>query len=189
MNGRKIEIGINHKFLKKNDSPKSKNEYFSKILNKKDFKPNKSIIKKFDFYLNEKKSPSKANIFDDKMIKNNIIKKTPKKINVKKRQNNFFKKKLKEREHSNLNSNLSIYKIINSKEKRSNKMPQQSSSITTDSMNSYISNASNKINNNKCISLLEKNDNYNYNSYNRERIDSDISNNSNNKNQFYINKE
>ena len=186
MYGRKIEIGINHKFIKKNNSPKSKDENISRILNKKEIKSNKPITKKFEFYINEKKSPSKANIFDEKIIKNNIIKKSPKKINVKKRQNKFFKKKMKEREPSSINSNLNIYKIINSKEIKCNKMPQ-SSSITTDSMNSYISNASNKINNNKCISLFQKTDNYN--SYKRKRIDSDISNNSNNKNNFFINKD
>ena len=145
MIGRKKEIGITHKYLKKNNSPKSKNENFSKILNKKDFKQNKPIIKKYDFYLNEKKSPSKANLFEDKIIKNNIIKKSPKNINVKKRQNNFFKKKIKEIEPTTLNSNLNIYKIINSKEIKTNKNSQQSSSINTDSVNSYISNTSNKI--------------------------------------------
>ena len=186
MYGRKIEIGINHKFIKKNNSPKSKDENISRILNKKEIKSNKPITKKFEFYINEKKSPSKANIFDEKIIKNNIIKKSPKKINVKKRQNKFFKKKMKEREPSSINSNLNIYKIINSKDIKCNKMPQ-SSSITTDSMNSYISNASNKINNNKCISLFQKTDNYN--SFKRKRLDSDISNNSNNKNVFFINKE
>ena len=186
MYGRKIEIGINYKYVKKNNSPKSREENISKILNKKEIKSNKPLTKKFEFYINEKKSPSKTNIFDDKIIKNNIIKKSPKKINVKKRQNKFFKKKMKEREPSSINSNLNIYKIINSKEIKCNKMPQ-SSSITTDSMNSYISNASNKINNNKCISLFQKTDNYN--TYKRKRLDSDISNNSNNKNNLFINKD
>ena len=54
-------------------------------------------------------------------------------------------------------------------------------------MNSYISNQINKKNNNKCISLFNKSDDYN--SFNRKRIDSEISNNSNNKKCFYIKNE
>jgi hypothetical protein len=126
------------------------------------------------------------NLYDDKKIKNNIIKKEPK-PKTKKRQNKFFKKKLLEHEPSSLNSNLNIYKIIHSKDQKSKKLGQQSSSITTDSMNSYISNQSNKKNNNKCISLFNKSDDYN--SFNRKRIDSEISNNSNNKKCFYIKNE
>ena len=93
MYGRKIEIGINYKYVKKNNSPKSKDENISRILNKKEIKSNKPITRKFGLYTNEKKSPSKANIFDEKIIKNNIIKKSPKKINVKKDKINFSKKK------------------------------------------------------------------------------------------------
>ena len=126
------------------------------------------------------------NLYDDKKIKNNIIEKEPK-PKTKKRQNKFFKKKLKEHEPSSLNSNLNIYKIIHSKDQKSKKLGQQSSSITTDSMNSYISNQTNKKNNNKCISLFNKS--YDYNSFNRKRIDSEISNNSNNKKCFYIKNE
>ena len=67
---------------------------------------------------------------------------------------------MKDREPSSLNSNLSIYKIINSKEikNNNNKGAKQSSSITTDSAISFVSHTSNKISTNKCISLLKKND-------------------------------
>ena len=183
MNGKKIEIPINNKYIIKNKTPKNKEEYLSKPLNKKEFKSNKQITKKIDFCINEKKSPSKLNLFDDNnQYKNNIIKKTQKN-KTKKRQNKFFKKKLKDREPSSLNSNLNIYKIVHSKDIKSSKLGQQLSSITTDSMNSYISNQSNKVNNNKCISLFNKSDNSK-----RKRIDSEISNNNNNK-YLYIKKD
>ena len=178
MKGKKIEIPINNKYIIKNKTPKNREEYLSKPINKKEFKSNKQIKEKFDFCINEKKSLSKVNLFDDDQYKNNIIKKAPKN-KTKKRQNKFLKKKLKDREPSSLNSNLNIYKIIHSKDVKSSKLGQKSSSITTDSMNSYISNKSNKVKNNKCISLFNKNDNCN--SFKRKRIDSEISNNSNNK--------
>ena len=179
---KKIDIQNYNKYIIKNKSPKNKGQCLTKLFSKKELKSNKQTTKKNDYFVKEKKSPSKMNLYDDKKTKNNIIKKEPK-PKTKKRQNKFFKKKLKEHEPSSLNSNLNIYKIIHSKDQKSKKLGQQSSSITTDSMNSYISNQSNKKNNNKCISLFNKSDDCN--SFNRKRIDSEISNNSNKK-CFYI---
>ena len=183
---RKTEIPICKKIIIKNKSPKNK-EHFPKIITKIDIKSHKPTIKSLNIYLNEKKSTSKVNLFNDDKIKNNIIKKDPNN-KPKKRQNKFSKKKLKEREPSNLNSNLNIYKIINSKETKSNIIPHhQSSSIATDSVNSYTSDVSNKNSNNKCISLFNKSDNND--SFKRKRLDPDISNNSWNRKKFYTNKE
>ena len=187
MKERKIEIPLKKKVSLKDKSPKYRKEYYIKISNKIEPKTNREIIRKIDFFLNEKKSPSKLNLLDEK---NFITKKSPKN-KIKKRQNKFLKNKIKEKEPLSLNSNLNIYKIIHLKDVRNNKLIQQSSSINTDSMNSYLSNTSNKnINiNNKCISLLNKNDNLD--NFKRDRIDSDISSISRtaNKNQFYINKQ
>ena len=181
MNEKKIEISINNKHIIKNKSPKNKEEYLSKL----ELKSNKQLTKKYNYFVSEKKSPSKINFFDDKKITKNIIKKEPK-TKTKKRQNKFLKNKIKDHEPSSLNSNLNIYQIIHSKDLKNNKLGQQSSSITTDSMNSYISNQSNK-KNNKCISLFNKSDDCN--SFKRKRIDSEISNNSNNKKYLYLNNE
>ena len=187
MNPKNMEFQKIKKLISKNKSPdNNKKAYFSKILNKKDYKNlnTNQKIKHLNYNLDEKKSPSKINLLEnDKTKKNYIRKKTPTNKS-KKKQNKYFKKKLKDREPSNLNSNLSIYKIINSKEtnNNNNKAAKQSSSITTDSVISFVSNSSNKIsnNNNKCISLLNKNDNSK-----RNRLDSDISNNSSSKRSFY----
>ena len=188
MKVRKMEIQINknNKLIIKNKSPKSKEEYLTKILSKKEFKLNKPPIKNINFYLNEKKSTSKVNLFDENITKNDIIKKSTNNKN-KKRQNKFLKKKAKDKELSSLNSDLNIYKIINSKDKIPNKI-QQLSSITTDSINSYISNTSNKISYNKCIKSSHTNEN-NIDIIKRKRLDSDLSNNSNNKTYFYTKKE
>ena len=188
MNIRKMEIQIknNNKLIIKNKSPKNKEEYLSKKLTKKDFKSSKPPIKNFNIYFNEKKSTSKVNLFEENKIKNNIIKKASNN-KTKKRQNKFFKNKLKDKEPSSINSNLNLYKIINSKDGKSNNV-QQSSSITTDSVNSYISNTSNKISNNKCISLLHKNE-VNIDTFKRKRLDSNISHNSSHKSNFYTSKD
>ena len=188
MKVRKMEIQMsnNNKLIIKNKSPKNKEEYITKILSKKEFKSNKPPIKNINFYLNEKKSTSKVKVFDENRTKNNIIKKTTNNKN-KKRQNKFLKKKKKEKELSSLNSDVNIYKIINSKDKISNKV-QQSSSITTDSVNSYISNTSNKISNNKYINLSHKNEN-NIDNIKRKRLNSDLSNNSSNQTNFFMKKE
>ena len=186
MNEKKIEIPINNKYIIKNKSPKNKEECLSKLLSQKELKSNKQLTKKYNYFVSEKKSPSKINFFDDKkIITKNIIKKEPK-TKAKKRQNKFLKNKIKDHEPSSLNSNLNIYKIIHSKDLKNKKLGQQSSSITTDSMNSYISNQSNK-KNNKCINLFNKSDDCN--SFKRKRIDSEISNNSNNKKYLYLNNE
>ena len=176
----------NNKLIIKNKSPKSKEEYLTKILSKKEFKSNKPPIKNINFYLNEKKSTSKVNLFDENRTKNNIIKKATNNKN-KKRQNKFFKKKKKETELSGLNSDLNIYKIINSKDKISNKV-KQSSSITADSVNSYISNTSNKISNNKYINLSHKNED-NIDIIKRKRLNSDLSDISSNQTHVYMKKE
>ena len=86
MNGKKIEILFNNKYIIKNKNQKNKEEYLSIPLNKKELKSNKQLTKKFDFCINEKKSPSKINLFDDNQYKNNIIKKAPKN-KTKKRKN------------------------------------------------------------------------------------------------------
>ena len=177
----------NNKLVIKNKSPKSKEEYLSKALSKKEFKSNRLPTKNINFYFNEKKSTSKVNIFNENKAKNKVIKKAPNNKN-KKRQNKFFKKKVKDKEPSSLISNLNIYKIINSKDAKTSKAQQQSSSISTNSVKSYISNTSNKINNNKCISLLHKNEN-NIDNIKRKRLDLDISNNSSNNTRFYTSKE
>ena len=153
MKGRKIEIHLKNRVSLKNKSPKNRKEYYIKISNKIEPKSNKEIIKKIDFFLNEKKSPSKISLLGEKNAKNNILKKSPK-SKTKKRQNKFIKNKIKEKEPLSLNSNLDIYKIFHLKDVRKNKFIQQSSSINTDSMNSYLSNTSNKntnINNNFCV--------------------------------------
>ena len=184
-----MEFPMLNKLICKNKSPNNKKEYFSKILNKKDYKNanNQKIKIKNLNNIEEKNTASKINLLDKNKTKNYIRKKTPTNESKKKRSKNV-KKNLKDREMSSLNSNLSIYKIINSKEIKNNnkKAAKQSSSITTDSAISYVSNTSNKtsnkISNNKCISLLNKND-----SSKRNRIDSDISNNSSSKRNFYTN--
>ena len=184
-----MEFPMINKLICKNKSPNNKKEYFSKILNKKDYKNanNQKIKIKNLNNIEEKNTASKINLLDKNKTKNYIRKKTPTNKSKKKQSKNI-KKNLKDREMSSLNSNLSIYKIINSKEIKNNnkKAAKQSSSITTDSAISYVSNTSNKtsnkISNNKCISLLNKND-----SSKRNRIDSDISNNSSSKRNFYTN--
>ena len=184
-----MEFPMLNKLICKNKSPNNKKEYFSKILNKKDYKNtnNQKIKIKNLNNIEEKNTASKINLLDKNKTKNYIRKKTPTNKSKKKQSKNI-KKNLKDREMSSLNSNLSIYKIINSKEIKNNnkKAAKQSSSITTDSAISYVSNTSNKtsnkISNNKCISLLNKND-----SSKRNRIDSDISNNSSSKRNFYTN--
>ena len=184
-----MEFPMLNKLICKNKSPNNKKEYFSKILNKKDYKnPNNQKIKIKNLNnIEEKNTASKINLLDKNKTKNYIRKKTPTNKSKKKQSKNI-KKNLKDREMSSLNSNLSIYKIINSKEIKNNnkKVAKQPSSITTDSAISYVSNTSNKtsnkISNNKCISLLNKND-----SSKRNRIDSDISNNSSSKRNFYTN--
>ena len=184
-----MEFPMLNKLICKNKSPYNKKEYFSKILNKKDYKNtnNQKIKIKNLNNIEEKNTASKINLLDKNKTKNYIRKKTPTNKSKKKQSKNI-KKNLKDREMSSLNSNLSIYKIINSKEIKNNnkKAAKQSSSITTDSAISYVSNTSNKtsnkISNNKCISLLNKND-----SSKRNRIDSDISNNSSSKRNFYTN--
>ena len=58
MKVKKMEIQMsnnNNKLIIKNKSPKSKEEYLTKILSKKEFKSNKPPIKNINFYLNEKK--------------------------------------------------------------------------------------------------------------------------------------
>ena len=184
-----MEFPMLNKLICKNKSPNNKKEYFSKILNKKDYKNtnNQKIKIKNLNNIEEKNTASKINLFNKNKTKNYIRKKTPTNKSKKKQSKNI-KKNLKDREMSSLNSNLSIYKIINSKEIKNNnkKVAKQPSSITTDSAISYVSNTSNKtsnkISNNKCISLLNKND-----SSKRNRIDSDISNNSSSKRNFYTN--
>ena len=177
---RKKEVTLESKLIIKNKRKKKKE--LTKVISKKDFNSNKKIITKLDYYLNKKISPSKENIFDNNKVKNNIIKKVPK-SRIKKRQNKFYKnpKEIKrEKDPSSINSNLNIYKIINSK-------LQQSYSITTDSMNSYSSNISNKKSNNNCNNLFHKKKFYDY--FKRSRLDSDLSNNSNKKQYFNTNKE
>ena len=177
-----MEFPIKNKIITKNKSPNNKKEYYSKILNRKDYKNNNQKINHLNYNFDEKKSTSKINLFDKNKTKNYIRKKTPTNKSKKKQ----IKKKLKEREPSSLKSNLSINKIINPKEIKNNKGAKQSSSITTDSAISFVSNTSNKmsnkISNNKCISLLNKNE-----SSKRNRIDSDVSNNSSSKRNFYNN--
>ena len=175
MNKRKINIPIKSKLIIRNKSPKNKNEYHAKILNKKDNKSTQQIIiKQLDVH-KKKVSPQKINIIEDKNIKindNNKIKENK----IKKRQNKFLNKQVKEKGPPFLNSNLNTYRIIHSKDNKCFKDLQQNSSITTDSINSYISNISNKNGNNNYFSLLniyEK-----YDSFSKRKIDSDISNNS-----------
>ena len=175
MNKRKINIPIKGKLIIKNRSPKNKNQYGERILNKKENKSSQQIIvKPLDFY-KKKVSPRKINIADRKSIKNNDTNKMKENKN-KKRQNKFLNKQRKEKGLLLLNSNLNTYRLIHSKDNKCLKDGQQNSSIKTDSMNSYVSNISNKIGNNNYFSLLninEKND-----SYSKRKIDSDISNNS-----------
>ena len=175
MNKRKINIPIKSKLLIKNQSPKNKNEYGAKILNKKDNKSSQQIIvKPLDFY-KKKISPPKINIADGKSIKNNYTNKI-KESKIKKRQNKFLNKQRKEKGPPLLNSNLNTYRIIHSKDNKCFKDGQQNSSITTDSINSYMSNISNKIGN---INYFSKFNIYeNYNSFSEKKVDSEISNNS-----------
>ena len=175
MNKRKINIPIKSKLLIKNQSPKNKNEYGAKILNKKDNKSSQQIIvKPLDFY-KKKISPPKINIADGKSIKNNYTNKI-KESKIKKRQNKFLNKQRKEKGPPLLNSNLNTHRIIHSKDNKCFKDGQQNSSITTDSINSYMSNISNKIGN---INYFSKFNIYeNYNSFSKKKVDSEISNNS-----------
>ena len=183
MHQKAMEYPMINKLICKNKSPNNKKEYFSKVLNKKDYKNtnNQKIEIKNLNSLQGKDTESKINLFQKNKKKNYIGKKS------KKKQNKYLKKTLKDRGPLSLNSNLSIYKIINSNEIKNNnkKLEKQSASITTDSGISYIPNTSNKtnnkINNNNCISLLNKND-----SSKRIRIDSDISNKSNSKRNFIL---
>ena len=178
MNIRKNEVSIPNKLIIKNKSPKKKE--LTKAISKKNLKPKKQLIAKLDFYSSKKKSPSKENIFDDNKLKNNIIKKVTKN-QIKKRQNKFYKKKPKEKEPSSVNSNLNKLKIINSK-------LQQSYSITTDSINSYTSNTSHRNSNNKNnINLSHKKKFCDF--FKNGRLDSEMSNYSNNRKSIKSNKE
>lgn len=187
MNKRKINIPIKSKLIIKNKSPKNKNEILSKILNKKDNKSTQQIIiKQLDFY--SKKSPQKINIAENKNIKNNEIKKN-KESKIKNRQNKFLNKQVKEKGPPHLNPNLNIYRVIHSKDNKCIKDTKQNSSVATDSINSYMSNMSNKIGNNNYFSILNIYDNYD--SFSKKKIDSDISSNSKKDNikPFYVKKE
>ena len=175
MNKRKINIPLKSKLIIKNKSPKNKSQYGAKILNKKENNTSQQIIiKPLDF--NKKKiSPSKINIADGKSIKNNDNNKI-KECKNKKRQNKFLNKQGKEKGPLILNTNLNTYREIHLKDNKCFKDGQQNSSITTDSINSYMSNISNKIGTNNYFSLLniyENND-----SFSKRKVDSDISNNS-----------
>lgn len=172
MEKRKINIPIKSKLIIKNKSPKNNNDCLSKIINKKqNMSSQQIIIKQLGFY-KKKISPQKINIVEGKNIKNSKIKENK----VKKRQNKFVNKQVKEKCPLILNSNLNSYRIIHSKDNKCIKDTQQNSSITTDSINSYMSNISNKIGNNNYFSLLNIYENYDSNS--KRKIDSDISNNS-----------
>ena len=63
MNEKKIEIPINNKYIIKNKSPKNKEECLSKLLSQKELKSNKQLPKKYNYFVSEKKSPSKINFF------------------------------------------------------------------------------------------------------------------------------
>ena len=175
MNNRKINIPIKSKLIIKNKSPKNKDEYGAKILNKKENKSSQQIIiKPLDFY-KKKISPSKINFAEGKSIIKNDNNKI-KEIKNKKRQNKFLHKQGKEKGSLILNSNSNTYREIHSKDNKCFKDGQQNSSITTDSINSYMSNISNKIGKNNYNSLLNIYENYD--SFSKRKIDSDISNNS-----------
>ena len=116
MDKSKINIPIKSKLIIKNKSPQNKNDCLSKIINKKqNMSSQQIIIKQLGFY-KKKISPQKINIVEGKNIKNSKIKENK----VKKRQNKFVNKQVKEKCPLILNSNLNSYRIIHSKDNKNN---------------------------------------------------------------------
>ena len=74
-----MEFPMMNKLICKNKSPYNKKEYFSKILNKKDYKNanNQKIKIKNLNNIEEKNTASKINLLDKNKTKNYIRKKTP----------------------------------------------------------------------------------------------------------------